>query len=213
MLNEFFRSFQADSPGYLFMWALLLMFIWMAALAIERFIVVWIRANVNARRFMVEIRKMVQAGDFKKATGLCRSAGQRALPRVVLAGLQEAQRHELIDYRAVQNAVDEATLEIIPELQRRTPFLATIGNVATLTGLMGTIFGLIISFRAAGGAGAGTGELAQGISVAMMTTLSGLMVAIPAILAHSLITQKTNRIIEEIDEHAVKLIHLLTGGA
>jgi len=213
MLNEFFRSFHSSSPGYLFMWVLLGMFIWMAALAIERVIAVYIRANVHSRRFMAEIRKLVQAGDFKKAIGLCRAAGKRALPRVVLAGLMEAQRHELIDYRAVQNAVDEATLEIIPELQQRTPYLAMIGNVATLTGLMGTIFGLIISFRAAGGAGAGTGELAQGISVAMMTTLSGLMVAIPSILAHSVITQKTNRIIEEIDEHAVKLIHLLTGGA
>lgn len=212
MLNEFFRSFRPDAPGYLFMWVLLGMFIWMAAIALERFIAIWGRANVNARRFMMEIRKMVQAGDYKKAIGLCRSAGPRALPRVVHAALLEAQRHELIDYRAVQNAIDEATLEVIPELQRRTHFLAMIGNVATLTGLMGTIFGLIISFRAAGGAGAGTGELAQGISVAMMTTLTGLMVAIPAVVSHSLITSKTNRIIEEIDEHAVKLIHLLTGG-
>ncbi len=162
---------------------------------------------------MMEIRKMVQTGDFKKAIALCRSANQRSLPRVVAAALMEAQRHELIDYRSIQNSIDESTLEIIPELQRRTHYLSMIGNVSTLTGLMGTIFGLIISFRAAGGAGAGTGELAQGISVAMLTTLAGLMVAIPSIVFHSLITSKTNKIIEDIDEHAVKLIHLLTGGA
>jgi len=212
MLIEFFRSFLPESPAYMFMWILLGMFIWMLGISIERFIAIWGRANVNANRFMMEIRKMVQAGDYKKAISLSRAAGKRALPRVILAALMETQRQELIDYRAVQNAIDEATLEVIPELQRYTPYLAMIGNVSTLIGLMGTIFGLIISFRAAGGAGAGTGELAQGISVAMMTTLSGLMVAIPAIISHSLIISKTNRIIEEIDEHAVKLIHLLTGG-
>lgn len=213
MLQEYFRSFNPTSPGYLFMWALLAMFIWMAAISLERFIAIWGRANVNAPRFMAEVRKMIQAGDYRKAISLCRAAGNRALPRVVLAAIEEAQKHELIDYRAVQNAVDESSLEVIPELQRRTPYLAMIGNVATLTGLMGTIFGLILSFRAAGSAGAGTGELAQGISVAMLTTLTGLLVAIPAIVAHSVITAKTNRIIEQIDEHSVKLINLLTGGA
>lgn len=213
MLIEFFRSFHPSSPGYLFMWVLLGMFVWMAAVALERIVAIWGRANVNAERFMGEIRKLVRAGDFKKAISLCRLAGRRALPRVVLAALEEAQRHEFIDYRAIQNAIDEATLEVIPELQRRTSFLALIGNVATLTGLTGTIFGLMISFRAAGGAGAGTGELAQGIAVAMTTTLTGLLVAIPAIVAHGVVSAKTNRIIEEIDEHAVKLIHLLTGGA
>lgn len=213
MIYEFLHAFDTSSPGYLFMWALLAMFIWMAAIALERFIAIWGRANVNAPKFMTEIRKMVQAGDYRKAISLCRTAGNRALPRVVLSALLEAQKHELIDYRAVQNAIDESSLEVIPELQRRTHFLAMIGNVATLTGLMGTIFGLILSFRAAGSAGAGTGELAQGISVAMLTTLSGLLVAIPSIVAHSVIMAKTNRIIEQIDEHAVKLINLLTGGS
>lgn len=76
---------------------------------------------------------------------------------------------------------------------------------------MGTIYGLIISFKAAGQTGGGTGELATGISVAMLTTLMGLVVAIPSIVAYTVINTKTNSIIEDIDEHAVKLIHLLTG--
>ncbi|HEB85314.1 MAG TPA: MotA/TolQ/ExbB proton channel family protein [Bacteroidetes bacterium] len=212
MASDFFQSFNPATPGYQFMWILLAMFVWMLALAIERLISIYGRANVNAVRFMNEVKKMVQAGDYKKAINLCKSAGARALPRVVLAALEEAEKRELIDYRAVQNAIDEKTLEIIPELQKRTNFLAMIGNVSTLTGLMGTIFGLIVSFKAAGQAGGGTGELAQGISIAMMTTLSGLIVAIPAIVLYTFINTKTNRIIEDIDEHSVKLIHLLTGG-
>ena len=63
----------------------------------------------------------------------------------------------------MQNAVDEATLEIIPKLNIRTGYLAAIGNIATLTGLMGTIFGLILSFEAAGQAGGGAAELSAGI--------------------------------------------------
>jgi biopolymer transport protein ExbB/TolQ len=217
MIDTFFQSFSLDSPGYVFMWILLLMLVWMFALAIERYISIYARANVNADRFMAEIRKYIKAGDYKKAISLCKSAGNRALPKVVQAALEEAEKRELIDYRAVQNAIDEMTLELIPELQKRTNLLAMISNVATLTGLLGTIYGLILSFAAVGGAGtAGGGDpsqvLAQGISVAMQTTMFGLIVAIPAIVFYTFINTKTSNIIEDIDEHSVKLIHLLTGG-
>ncbi len=218
MWSDFTQSFAVETPGYMFMWILLAMFVWMLSIVIERYIAIYARANVNANRFMAEIRKLIKAGDYKKAISLCKSAGNRSLPRVVLAALEEAEKRELIDYRAVQNAIDESTLEIIPKLNVRTGLLAMIGNVSTLTGLMGTIFGLILSFKAAAGTseGAGAGDpsqlLAQGISVAMMTTLTGLLVAIPSIVAYTFINTKTNSIIEDIDEHSVKLIHLLTGG-
>ena len=122
-----------------------------------------------------------------------------------------ADQSEIIDFRAVQNAVDEAFLEIVPRMQKRTGWLAVFGNISTLTGLMGTIFGLIQSFEAMGAAGGGSEALSQGIAVAMMTTLWGLIVAIPSLLAHTWITTKTQAIIDDIDEHSVKLIHLLTG--
>ncbi len=209
---KLFGSFTPGNPGWQFMWVLLLFFVWMLAIAIERFVSIYVIANVNANRFMAEIRKMVQAGDFKKAINLCKSAGKRALPRVVMAALVEAEKRELIDFRAVQNALDEKTLEVLPDLNKRMPILGMIGNVSTLVGLMGTIFGLILSFEAAGqGGDAGTG-LAAGISAAMLTTLGGLMVAVPAIMLYAFINTKINGIIEDIDEHSVKLIHLLTGG-
>ncbi len=212
VFQNLYQSFNPNSPGYEFMWILLFFFVWMATLVIERVIAIYIRANVNAEKFMAEIKKLVQAGDFKKAINLCKSAGKRALPRVVLAALIEAEKRELIDFRAVQNALDEVTLEIIPELNKRMSILGMIGNVSTLMGLTGTIFGLILSFEAAGASGGGTGELAKGISVAMLTTLFGLLVAMPAIIMYTFLNSKINSIIEDIDEHAVKLVHLLTGG-
>jgi len=214
VFSNLMNSFKPDPGGsFIFMYILLLLFVWSLAIMIERFVSIYIIANVNANRFMAEIRKMVQAGDFKKAINLCKSAGKRALPRVIMSALVEAERRELIDFRAVQNALDETTLEVMPELSKQMSILAMIANVATLLGLMGTIFGLILSFEAASAGGGGSGdELAKGISVAMLTTLSGLIVAIPSIMGYAFINVKINGIIEDIDEHSVKLVHLLTGG-
>lgn len=211
MLSDFFHTFNPDTPGYFFMWIILFMGCIAVALIIERWSYIWVRSNINPSRFMTEIRKLVSAGDFKKAIALCRAAGRKALPQVVLAALTEAERKEIVDFRAVQNAVDEAALEVIPKLGKRINYLAVLGNISTLTGLLGTIFGLILSFKAAGTAGTGATMLAQGISIAMFTTLWGLIVAIPSLIFYTLINAKSQGIIDDIDEHSVKLIHLLTG--
>ncbi|MFN3821063.1 MAG: MotA/TolQ/ExbB proton channel family protein [bacterium] len=212
MLSQFFHSFNPSVPGWLMMWLIAFFGLIALAIAIERWIFIYVKSNVNPDLFAAEIRKLITAGDFKRAIALCKSAGERALPKVFLAALEEADRREFVDFRTVQNAVDQATLELIPELNKRTGYLAMLANVATLTGLLGTIYGLIISFSAAGQAGGGAEQLAQGISLAMFTTLWGLVVAIPSIIVYTLINTKTNAIIDDIDEHSVKLINLLTGG-
>ncbi|MCB0288828.1 MAG: MotA/TolQ/ExbB proton channel family protein, partial [Calditrichaeota bacterium] len=112
-------------------------------------------------------------------------------------------------------AVDEGTLEVIPKLQRRTNYLSMIANIATLTGLMGTIYGLIIAFASVGSADIPDDQktrlLAAGISTAMNTTIFGLAVAIPTIVLYNVIQNKTAQIIDDMDEHLVKLINLITG--
>ncbi len=212
VFSKFFNAFGFDQPGWQFMWIILIFFGIMLAIAIERAIYIYIRSNINAPRFMARIRELVKKENFDKAIELCKAGGNRALPQVCLAVLKEAKNREFVDFRAVQNAVDEATLEIIPRLGKRTGYLATIGNISTLTGLLGTIFGLIVSFEAAGAAGGGQEALTQGIAVAMLTTMWGLIVAIPSLIAYTLINTKANSIIDDIDEHSVKLIHLITRG-
>jgi len=164
---------------------------------------------------MAEIKKLVKGGDYKKAIALCNSARNKALPQVVLAALKKVAETDAIDFRSVQNSVDEGTLEVIPKLQERTGFLAMIANVSTLIGLMGTIYGLIAAFRSVSAPGIDATEksrmLAAGIAVAMNTTLTGLIIAVPAILLYTFIQNKTTKIIDEIDEHTVKLINLITG--
>jgi biopolymer transport protein ExbB/TolQ len=213
--NAFFNAFKLSNDGMVYMWLILLIGAISISIAIERYIYIFLRSNVDAPKFMAEIRKLVTSGNINKAVELCEKGKQKALPYVVLAGLKRAQESKVLDFRAIQNSVDEGTLEIIPRLQNRTGFLAMLANVSTLLGLMGTIYGLIIAFAAVGSAGIPEADksrfLAQGISAAMQTTIMGLGIAIPVTVIYSVIVSKTGKIIDEMDEHLVKLINLMTG--
>ncbi len=206
-LAEYFSNFSPAEPAFMFMWGLALVLIFILGISIERVYYVLIRSNVNAPKFMAEVRKLVNAGDIKKSIALCRSAGHRAIPKVFLRALEACEGKEVADFRTIQNAVDEATLELIPNISKRTNYLAMFANVSVLFGLMGTIYGLILSFSAAG---TDTAMLTKGISTAMGTTFGGLINAIPAILLYTWINTKANAIVDDIDEYSVKLIHLLT---
>ncbi|KAA3619752.1 MAG: MotA/TolQ/ExbB proton channel family protein [Calditrichaeota bacterium] len=214
-MSEILAGFSVQSSAFLYMWLLAAVAAIMVAIAIERSYYIIVRSNINAPKFMIKIRSLVKEGNFKEALNLCDSAPEKALPRVVAAGLRPMVRGGQLDFRTIQNSVDEGTLEVIPKLQQRTGFLAMIANVATLIGLMGTIWGLIIAFRSVSIIGIDAAEksrlLADGISTAMNTTLMGLAIAIPAILIYTYLHNKTIRIIDEIDEHTVKLINLITG--
>lgn len=214
-MSEIIAGFSPDSGGFSYMVTLAIVAAVAVAIAIERTYYIIVRSNINAPKFMAEIRKLVKAGEYKKALALCEAAPTKALPRVVSAGLRKVAESDSIDFRSIQNSVDEGTLEVIPKLQERTGFLAMLANVATLIGLMGTIWGLILAFRSVSVAGIDAAEksrmLAAGISTAMNTTLLGLMIAIPSILVYTYLHNKTIKIIDEIDEHTVKLINLITG--
>ena len=214
-LAGFGRSFSLGDPAFVFMYVISLFAAASLAIGIERFYYIMIRSNINADKFMAEIRKLVAGGNMDRAIALCDKGKQKALPFVVLRGLKRAIESEALDFRAIQNAVDEGTLEVIPKLQERTNYLSMFANVSTLTGLMGTIFGLIIAFDAVGGEGIPEADktryLAAGISAAMNTTIYGLMVAIPSLIVYTFLTNKTTKIIDEMDEHLVKLINLITG--
>lgn len=213
-MAEFWHSFSPGLSGWMFMWILLGVAGFMIAIAIERTHYIYVVSSINAHRFMTQIRKLVAAKEYQKAIALCRKLKDKALPQIVLSGLLKASKMKIPNFRAIQNAVDEGTLEVIPKLQARTNYLAMIGNIATLMGLMGTIYGLILAFRSVSAPGIDAAEksrlLAHGISVAMNTTLFGLAVAIPSILMYTILHNKTTRIVDEIDEHTVKLINLMT---
>jgi biopolymer transport protein ExbB len=212
-MGEFWRSFTPGLSGWEYMWVLLLAGAFMIAIVIERSVFIFIKSNINTSRFMAQIRRFIGEGEYKKAISLCGQFEDKALPQVILRGLIKFSKNPKAGSRTIQNAIDEGALEVIPKLQVRTNYLAMIGNVATLIGLMGTIYGLIIAFQSVSAPGIDAAEksrlLAHGISVAMNTTLLGLAVAIPAILAYTILQNKTVQIMDDIDEHTVKLINLL----
>jgi biopolymer transport protein ExbB/TolQ len=174
---------------------------------IERFVMLFFKYNINATAFMAQIQKLVMANSIDKAIKLCNAAPSAALARVIKAGLTRANKSA----DEIQNAVEEATLEVIPFIQRRTNTLAAIANIATLMGLLGTIIGMIGAFSDMATVAPDKRQEALGrnISLAMNTTAFGLIVAIPCMLAHLILSGVTKKIIDEIDLYSVKLENLL----
>jgi biopolymer transport protein ExbB len=204
-MDFFVSAFHKGGP---FMWGILAAAVFALAIAFERLYYILFRASINGTAFMAQVQKLIMANNIDRAIKLCNAEPNAALPRVLKAGLTRANRGDL----EIHNSVEEATLEVIPALNKRTPFLPMLANVATLTGLLGTIQGLIQSFEAVAHASAETKQtlLAAGISTAMFTTASGLVVAIPTLVLHSIIHSRTVKIQDDIDQFALKTVNLLS---
>jgi len=176
-------------------------------LIIERFIFLFFKYNINGKAFMAQVQKLVMANNIDRAIKLCNAAPAAALPRVIKAGLARANKGSV----AISNALEEATLEVLPKVQKRTNNLTAVANVATMLGLLGTIFGLIFAFQALEKAAPEekAAKLAQYISIALNTTAFGLVVAIPCLTAQAVLSYITQKIVSEIEEYSLKLEHIL----
>ncbi len=178
-------------------------------ISIERWFQIQFRYAINSRAFMAKLKKYILSDNIDRAISLCNSRSQALLPKVLKAGLTRAKD----SVEDIQNAIDEATLEVLPKLEARALYLPTFANLATLIGLFGTIFGLIVAFRASGDAVDAANRqmfLQKAIAIAMHTTALGILVAIPTLLIHTYLQSKINSIISDIDQYSVKLVNLLS---
>ncbi len=198
------RSF---ATGFPWMHAILLTAIIALAIIIERFIFLFFRYNINARAFMAQVQKLVMGNNIDRAIKLCNAAPNAALARVVKAGLTRANKGE----REVHNALEEAALEVVPLVQKRTSTLQAIANIATMLGLLGTVVGMIGAFNDLATVTPDKRQEALGrnIALAMNTTAFGLIIAIPCLFAYIFLSNVTRKIIDEIDQYSVKLENLL----
>lgn len=177
------------------------------AIAVER----WVRINftysVNSRAFMAKLKKYILSDNIDRAISLCNSKTQALLPRVMKAGLTRAKDSA----EEIQHAIEEATLECLPRLEERSLYLPVIANLATLMGLLGTIVGLILAFKASDAldAAARNAFLQKSIAMALNCTAIGVSVAIPALLTNALLQARVNAIISDIDQYSVKLVNLI----
>lgn len=198
-MDYLYLSFKDGGP---FMYVILITLILGLAIILERFIFITIKNRVDTIGFVSRIIELIQQGSISKAIDLC-NRSKAALPQITKAGLQEIGKGP----KEIQNAFELAAMSQIPKLEKRTHYLAMIANVATLLGLLGTIIGLIQSFQAVAVADSSqkAALLSAGISVAMNTTAFGLMVAIPCMVCHSYIQDKTNAAIDDINENVARI--------
>lgn len=161
----------------------------------------------NPREFFDKLTDFVVSGRVAEAISHCDRYAEKPVAQVIKQGLLRAHQPETLIEHGLQIAVGEATQTI----QRRTTFLATIANVATLLGLFGTIAGLIASFEAVGHADPQQKAtlLAAGISTAMNATMMGLAVAIPCMIAFSFLMNRTNKLLGDVDASAVRTMDIL----
>jgi biopolymer transport protein ExbB/TolQ len=179
------------------------------AIALERFFYLSNQTRVNRRDFD-RILSLMKARKIGELTDVINKS-QSAIGRIAADGVNRqssSRRRTDIEY-----AMEEGLLEVLPNIERRTPYLATFANIATLLGLLGTIIGLIAAFTAVANADPAEKAtlLSQSISIAMNTTAFGLMAAIPLLLIHSMLQSKTSAIVESLEIAVVKFVNLMDG--
>jgi biopolymer transport protein ExbB len=187
-----------------FMYLILIVFCLAIAIILERFFFLYYKYNINAPQLFQQIRNAALKGDLKGAVRFCDNS---PLPAILRSGMVKAQEEP----EEILPAMEETALEVTPRLLKRTPYLTVLANIATLLGLLGTIFGLIVAFSAISGAQPGEKavQLARGIMLAMSTTAFGLVVAIPTLFFHAILQSKANHLLDEIEEYSLKTAHLL----
>src|SRR5947208_4229075 len=187
------------------MWPILALFILAWGIVVER-IVYLKKAGIDKEKLLALLKSQIMAGNVQGAIKVC-SGNPTPMTRIIQAGLTKFNRSDA----EVQAAMDEAALRELPRLEVRTGYLAMLGNVATLIGLLGTILGLIHSFAGVAGVDPSMKAtlLAKGISEAMNCTAFGLITAVPALLQFALLNGWTQGVLDDINEVSVQVVNLV----
>ena len=162
------------------------------------------RYSTDADKFMKCVVDHIAAGRWKECETVCRNLGGKAVPKVIMAGLEA--RH--MDRYDMENALQERILREIPRLEKFLSTLGALAGIAPLLGLLGTVAGMIDTFHVITYFGAGDPRMMSGgISEALVTTMLGLSAAIPLMLSHTLLTRKVDNIVSQMEEKAVAYVN------
>jgi biopolymer transport protein ExbB len=191
-----------------FMYPILIVFAVGAAIAIERYMTLTLVTNKN-QSVWNEIAPALVSGDFDKAREMT-SKDDSTISQLLSMGL--ARQGAVRRREDIEIAMEESMMEIIPQLEKRTPYVALASSIATLLGLLGTIMGLIQAFTAVANANPAEKAdlLSASISVAMNTTAFGLMVAIPLLITFTVLTAKTGEIVDSLEMASVKALNVIS---
>jgi biopolymer transport protein ExbB len=202
MIVRFFQG------GGLFMFPIAVVLVLGLSIAVERYIYLQLVATRN-RRLWNQIVPMLAQGNFRQVVQIT-SKSDSAIGQILnygLARIQAARRRD-----DIEKAMEESLMEVVPRLEKRTHYLATFANLATLLGLLGTVIGLINAFAAVATVNPAekANLLSASISVAMNCTAFGLMTAVPILFIHAWLQTKTTELIDSLEMASVKFLNAVT---
>ena len=207
-MDTFYSIVSFFSTGGMFMYPILIVFAFGVAIAVERFVTLTMVTNKNQQAWD-KVQPLLDNGEFDEAHEVT-SGDESTISQVLNMGLslQGAVRRR----EDIEIAMEESMMQIVPRLEKRTPYVALASSIATLLGLLGTIMGLIQAFTAVANANPAEKAdlLSASISVAMNTTAFGLMVAIPLLVVHAVLTSKTGDIVDSLEMATVKALNVFS---
>ena len=203
--NAIVRFFQGGGE---FMYPIAVVLVFGAAIAIERYIYLSRVASRN-RSLWNEIVPLLSQGNFRQVVAIT-SKSDSAIGQILnygLARIQSARRRD-----DIEKAMEESLMEVVPRLEKRTHYLATFANLATLLGLLGTVIGLIHAFGAVATVNPAekANLLSASISEAMNCTAFGLMTAVPLVFIHAFLQTKTIELVTGLEMACTKFLNAVT---
>jgi len=197
--------------GGLFMYPILLVFAIGMAIAFERWVQLT-RIRTANQKSWDQLNPVLVKGEFEKARKMVNKDKSNMAQ---MLGMGLARQGAVRRRDDIEIAMEESMMEIIPQLEKRMPYIALFSNIATLLGLLGTIMGLIQAFTAVANANPAEKAdlLSASISVAMNTTAFGLMSAIPLLLLHAKLTSTAGHIIDSLEMASVKTLNTISNFA
>ena len=206
-MSKMLESFSPDADGFQFMWIILIVFMIGLGFSIERFVYIMLKSSSGRARFLADFGKLISSQQFDQALSLA-NATNLPIARVMAAivGAKNQGRD------GMQAACDAVFLTEAPRLTRYVSIISVMASISTLLGLMGTIYGLIFTFDAVANKPAAERPkaLADGIAIAMGTTLLGLLSAVPLLVIVGLLNMNSERLIQEMEEKGLKIINSLS---
>lgn len=200
----FWQQVQSGGP---LVWPILAIFVIGCLLIVERLVFLF-RNRINSHRLFENLAALAKQGDWQGCRNHCATLSGKPLARVLAAGIDHCQGGREL----MENGLQEAILREIPPMERFLASLAMLAAIAPLLGLLGTVTGMIDTFHVITQYGTGDPRMmSSGISVALVTTMLGLEVAIPIMLVHTLLSRAVDNRIAELEEKAVALVNLRFG--
>lgn len=200
--------FDMVQNGGVFMYVILSLSVLAGALFLERAGFLYFRLKLNMDKAFKKVMFHLDKANYRAAIEECTRIEKHPLGRILKAGLLQSDKKD----KDIERALEEKILNEIPRVKAKINYLTLFANVSTLLGLLGTIMGLITSFQSVSNASDAAKQelLASGISMAMLTTAAGLIVAIPCLVGFYVLNNRGDFLIEQFEQKALGLANTLS---